>query len=148
MTSRDYESIVPQGRPVNSPQGKRTIATRQTRLRARLQRYEEQYRLLAAKLAHTGYLYDGTVGRQRLTCGKPSCACASDPARRHGPYGYWTTKRNRKTVSRRLTPEETDLLQAWVNNRRELERVRNEMIRLSKKIAPILLQLQQLDDST
>lgn len=118
------------------------MATKRARLNAQLRRYEERYRQLAEKLAETGYLYDGTVGRQSLTCGKPNCACATDPARRHGPYAYWTSKLKGRTVSRRLSAEEADLLEEWVKNRRQLERIRDEMIGLSKKVAPIVLELQ------
>jgi hypothetical protein len=118
------------------------MASRRAQLNARLRRYEEKYQKLAAQLAETGYLYDGTVGRQWLTCGKDNCACASDPARRHGPYAYWTTKLKGRTVSRRLSLDEAQLLEVWVENRRELERIKNEMIRLSKKVAPVLLELQ------
>ncbi len=118
------------------------MASRRAQLNARLRRYEEKYQKLAARLAETTYLYDGTVGWQWLTCGKDNCACASDPARRHGPYAYWTTKLKGRTVSRRLSPDEAQLLEVWVENRRELERIKNEMIRLSKKVAPVLLELQ------
>jgi len=118
------------------------MASRRAQLNARLRRYEEKYQKLAAQLAETGYVYDGTVGRQWLTCGKDNCACASDPARRHGPYAYWTTKLKGRTVSRRLSLAEAQLLEVWVENRRELERIKNEMIRLSKKVAPVLLELQ------
>ncbi len=118
------------------------MPNKQARLNQQLRRYKEKYRQLAAQLARTGYLYDGTVGRQWLTCGKQNCACASDPARRHGPYAYWTTKHMGRTVSRRLSAAEADLLESWIENRRELERIKDKMIRLSKKVAPILLELQ------
>jgi hypothetical protein len=117
------------------------MASKQTRLRAQLRRYEEKYQELRAQLAETGYLYDGSVGRQWLRCGKENCACASDPARRHGPYAYWTTKKKGRTVSRRLGPQEADLLERWVANRRAMERIKDQMIRLSRKVAPILLEL-------
>lgn len=118
------------------------MARRRTQLKAQLRRYEQKYHKLAAQLAETGYLYDGTVGRQWMTCGKDNCACASDPARRHGPYAYWTTKLKGRTVSRRLSPEEAQLLEAWIDNRRKLERIQDKMIRLSKKVAPLVLELQ------
>lgn len=124
------------------------MPSRRARLTAQLQRYEERYRELTAQLAQTGYLYDGTVGRQWLSCGKENCACASDPARRHGPYAYWTTKLKGRTVSRRLSAEEANLLEAWVQNRRGLERIKDEMIGISKKVAPILLELQTRDRNT
>ena len=68
----------------------------------RLRDYAQAYRRLAAQLAETGYLWPGSISEQRLTCGKPSCACHQDPARRHGPYVYWSTKVKGRTVNRLL----------------------------------------------
>lgn len=107
--------------------------------RQRLRDYERQYRHLTAKLAQTGYLWNGTITRQMLTCGKKNCACHRDESRRHGPYLYWTTKVGGKTVSRLLSPQEAELYQEWIENRRELERLEREMLALSKKVAPLLL---------
>jgi hypothetical protein len=115
------------------------IAKRKT-LDERLAAYERQYRDLAAGLARIGYLWHGSVVRQMLTCGKPSCACHTDPARRHGPYPYWTTKVKGRTVSRLLDPLEADLLEEWVHNRRLLERTQRRMLALSKKSAPLILK--------
>lgn len=105
----------------------------------RLQDCEREYRALAAKLAETGYLWNGTVSRQMLTCGKKSCACRKDERRRHGPYAYWTTKVGGKTVSRLLSTEEAALYEEWIENRRRLEELQRELLAISKKVAPLLL---------
>lgn len=105
----------------------------------RLRDYQRQYRQLAAKLAESGYLWNGTISRQMLTCGKKSCVCHRDESRRHGPYLYWTTKVGGKTVSRLLSPAEAELYEEWIENRRRLERLAREMLALSKKVAPLLL---------
>src|SRR3990172_6771464 len=88
-----------------------------------LRDYAQAYRRLAAQLAETGYLWTGSVTEQRLTCGKPRCACHRDPARRHGPYLYWSTKVKGRTVNRLLAPEEARLYREWIDNRRNLEHV-------------------------
>ena len=31
----------------------------------------------------------GSLSEMRRRCGNPTCACAGDPARRHGPHLYW-----------------------------------------------------------
>ena len=71
-----------------------------------LQRYEAQFRALRAQLAELGFFCKGTILQRRLTCGKPGCACAETPARRHGPYFEWTYKVAGKTVNVRLAAEE------------------------------------------
>jgi hypothetical protein len=71
-----------------------------------LQRYEAQFRALRAQLTDLWFFCKGTILQRRLTCGKPGCACATTPARRHGPYFEWTYKVAGKTVNVRLTAEE------------------------------------------
>ena len=110
----------------------------------RLRDYAQAYRRLAAQLAETGYLWPGSISEQRLTCGKPSCACHQDPARRHGPYVYWSTKVKGRTVNRLLAPEEAGLYLEWIENRRNLEQLQRRMLKLSRKVAPLLLRQRRM----
>ncbi len=111
----------------------------------RLRDYERQYRELLASLADLGYVWNGSVTRQMLTCGKKSCACHQDPRRRHGPYAYWSTKLKGRTVSRLLSPEEADLLEQWIKNRRALKQTERRMLALSRKVAPLMLRKAKSD---
>jgi hypothetical protein len=106
----------------------------------RLRELEEEYRELASRLADIGPVHDGTVTRQMLTCGNEKCACHRDRSRRHGPYAYWTTKVKGKTVSRRLSPEEADLVEEWIRNRRQLDKAKKQLVALSKKMLPLVLE--------
>ena len=112
-------------------------------LNDRMQRYREEYRELTAKLSETGFIWPGHIQRRYLTCGKPNCICHTDPQARHGPYAYWTSKKNNKTISRLLRPQEADLLEEWIKNRRTLEAVVRQMKSLSKKAANVVLKLQE-----
>ena len=112
-------------------------------LNDRMQTYIEEYQRLTARLSETGFIWPGHIQRRYLTCGKPNCVCHTDPEARHGPYTYWTSKKNKKTVSRLLRPEEADLLEEWINNRRKLEAVVRQMKGLSKKAANVVLKLQE-----
>jgi len=80
---------------------------------------------------------------ERMQVGKLNCVCHKDPESRHGPYAYWTSKENGKTVSRLLIPEEADLLEQWIVNRRELESVIRLMKELSKKVVSVALKMQK-----
>ena len=113
------------------------------KLNDRMQRYIEEYRNLTARLSETGFIWPGHIQRRYLTCGKPNCVCHTDSESRHGPYAYWTSKKNKKTVSRMLRPEEADLLEDWINNRRKLEAVVRQMKSLSQKAADVALQLKE-----
>lgn len=109
----------------------------------RMRRYAEEYQQLTARLSKTGFIWPGHIQRRYLTCGKPTCICHTNPEARHGPYAYWTSKKNNKTVSRLLRSEEADLLEKWITNRRTLEAVVRQMKSLSKKAANVVLKLQE-----
>jgi len=87
---------------------------------------------LAQSLARIGFVWPGTVQRQMLTCGKPQCACHRDPRARHGPYYYWTSKRKGKTVNKKLTRDEAEILEAWIGNRRIADATLKRMMEVSK----------------
>lgn len=95
---------------------------------------------LTQSLAHIGFVWPGTVQRQMLTCGKPQCACHKDPEARHGPYYYWTSKRNGKTVSRKLSREEAEILESWINNRRAIDVIVKRMMKVSEHALDLTLR--------
>lgn len=112
-------------------------------LNERMQAYQEKYRKLTARLSEIGFIWPGHIQRRYLTCGKPNCVCHQDPEAKHGPYAYWTSKETGKTVSRLLRPEEADLLEQWIVNRRELEAFIRQMKGLSKKVFSVALTIQK-----
>ena len=112
-------------------------------LNYRMQTYIKEYRRLTARLSETGFIWPGHIQRRYLTCGKSNCVCHTDPEARHGPYAYWTSKKNKKTVSRLLRTEEADLLEEWIKNRRKLEVIIRQMKGLSQKAANVALKLQE-----
>jgi len=113
--------------------------------RQRLEAMERRYRELAEQLADIGFMHEGSVVRQRLTCGKSSCACHTDPELRHGPYFYWTAKVKGRTKSRLLSKEEADLYQEWIRNRRRFRETQRKMLALGKKAAPAALKVRELE---
>jgi len=118
------------------------VASKKT-LNERMQAYQEKYRKVTARLSEIGFIWPGHIQRRYLTCGKPNCVCHKDPEAKHGPYAYWTSKETGKTVSRLLRPEEADLLEQWIMNRRELEAVIRQMKELSKKAVNVALKIQK-----
>jgi hypothetical protein len=101
---------------------------------------QQRYGGLIQSLARIGFVWPGTVQRQMLTCGKPQCACHKDPEARHGPYFYWTSKREGKTVSRKLAMEEAEILEEWINNRRSLNDTVKRMMKLSEHALALTLR--------
>ena len=95
---------------------------------------------LAETLARIGFVWPGTVQQQMLTCGKPQCACHKDPKARHGPYYYWTSKKKGKTISRKLTREEAEILEDWIGNRRIADATLKRMMEVSKHALALKLR--------
>lgn len=107
---------------------------------SQLERYEHEYRSLAAELAEIGYIMSGSLVVRETTCGKPNCRCQGDPPRRHGPYHQWSRAIAGKTVSRRLGAHEADLYREWIANRRRLEGIVSQMEKVSVAAGEILLR--------
>jgi hypothetical protein len=106
----------------------------------KLRSYKRKYKRLSAELAKTGFIWPGSIQWRWIKCGKPNCACNHDPKMRHGPYIYWTSKKGQKTISKLLSSKEAELFEEWINNRREMERIIQEMKNLSKKASSVALK--------
>ena len=88
---------------------------------------------LAQQLSSTNFIWHGSISKRLLTCGKPSCPCHTNPEAKHGPYYYWTTKKAGKTISKTLSAQQAEVLQQWIQNRKELEHTVDEMKKLSQE---------------
>ena len=106
---------------------------------SRIERAEEKYRGLAAKLATVGFISPGSLVSRMTLCGKPGCHCQADPPHRHGPYFQWSRAVSGRTVSRRLSEEEAALYREWIDNRRQVEAILAEMYDVSATAGDILL---------
>jgi hypothetical protein len=94
------------------------------------------------KLARAGKILPGSIQQRHTRCGRPGCACQGDPPRPHGPYWQWTRKVAGKTVTRRLTTEQSDRYRPWIENDR---RIRELLARL-EAIATAQLEAAHRDN--
>jgi hypothetical protein len=74
---------------------------------------------LLAELAHVAHLMiPGSLSEVTRQCGDPSCACARDPSRRHGPHLYLRFSASGKAHSVYVPPEDRDAVlqghEAWL----------------------------------
>ena len=74
---------------------------------------------LIAEMAHAAHLMvQGSLSEVTRQCGDPSCACAWDPARRHGPHLYLKFSAEGKAYSIYVPPEKQAALRkahhAWL----------------------------------
>jgi len=105
------------------------------RRHAQLDRLQHAYERLRAELTRLGYVLPGSVTARCLPCGKVTCACTTDIEARHGPYFQWSRKRDGRTVSTYLTPDQAALCRQWIANNRQLERIVRRMRDLSLRVA-------------
>ena len=101
---------------------------------AALDRHAQRFHELKRDLEQLEYFCKGTVLKRMMKCGKAYCACASDPAKRHGPYYELTYKAEGKTVNVKLSPQAAPLYQAASRQYRKLKTLLNRLEKLSKSI--------------
>ena len=85
--------------------------------------WEGTRRGLASELAAIDGVLPGSVVVRHMRCGKPGCACGSDPPTLHGPYTQWTRTVAGKTVTRYLTQDQLARYQEWFDNARRLKEI-------------------------
>jgi hypothetical protein len=118
--------------------------TRPPQQSASLERHAQRFLELKRGLDQIEYFCKGTVLKRMMKCGKAQCACASDPARRHGPYFELTYKANGKTVNVKLSREAAPLYRSAALQYRKLKTL---LSRLEKLSQTILRQQAKLADS-
>ena len=101
-------------------------------------RLERRYRELKRSVAEIGYVFPGSIAKRFTVCGKPSCRCAADVSKRHGPYYEWTRKLKGKTVTVKLTAEQARLCARWIKNRRAIKKILTQMQAVSVQAAKAL----------
>ena len=101
---------------------------------APLERHMQRFHELKRGLDQLECFCKGTVLKRMMKCGKAQCACATDPARRHGPYFEITYKANGKTVNVKLSPEAAPHYRAAALQYRKLKVLLSRLERLSQTI--------------
>ena len=108
-----------------------------------LTRHAQRFQELKRGLDQLEYFCKGTVLKRMMKCGKAYCACASDPAKRHGPYFELTYKVDGKTVNVRLSLEAAPLYQAASLQFRKLKALLKRLEKLSQTILRLQAKLAQ-----
>jgi hypothetical protein len=90
---------------------------------------------LISRLAAAGFALPGTLLERRTSCRKPNCRCTADPPVLHGPYWQWTRKRDGKTITINLTPDQAARYQPWFTAARDIRDTLAAIERLSLRIA-------------
>lgn len=80
------------------------------------------------------YICSGTVSYQTKRCGKSQCACARDPAARHGPYCSWHRQEDGRQVHSMIPEALAPRFQQANRNYRKLRRLLKEWEKASATI--------------
>lgn len=83
----------------------------------------ERIAALREQITALDYVCSGTLLKRMKVCGKAGCACAVDPAARHGPYYEWGHMQGGRLVHRNLTPAQANLLRPAIANYRKLKKL-------------------------
>lgn len=105
------------------------------------------YERLKDRIKHLGLVIPGTIRETYLLCGKQACACANDDDARHGPYYLWNRKVNGKLTSKSIPKDKLPLYEQWLDNRRLLEALVQEMLEISSKLAILTSQKEDPGNS-
>ena len=98
------------------------------------------YEKLKERVTRLGLVIPGTIRETYLLCGKSGCACADNDSARHGPYYLWNRKVNGKLTSKSISKDKLPLYEGWLDNRRLLEELVQEMLEIGSKLALITPQ--------
>ena len=106
-----------------------------------LNAHRSKLRQLAGQIAESAdFVCSGSLVQRYKVCGTPSCRCHSDPPQPHGPYWQWSYRpAGGKTVSRQIDQRQADLYREWIANRHRLIAFIDEMEKVSRQAAEILL---------
>ena len=102
-------------------------------------------RRIGAEMARLGFVLPGSVTVRRTTCGNGGCHCMADPPLLHGPYLSWTRKVAGRTVTRRLSPGQLADMRPWLEARRRLRELTEELEAISLALAEAELRAATID---
>ena len=78
-----------------------------------------------------GFALPGSITERYQRCGKPQCACHSNPPQLHGPYLQWSRAVTGKTVTKVLTADQWHRYQPWFDHGRRLRELAHELNELT-----------------
>ena len=99
---------------------------------ARRRRFEA----LAARLAKTGWMVQGSVQARR----RGAAAAGTAGSKRYGPYYQWSFKRDGKTVTVQLSPAQAQAFARAVTENRRIERLLARLRVLSEQFLTATIQ--------
>lgn len=115
-----------------------------------------EYETLKKRLLSIGIAIPGTIHALYALCGSENCECVKDKSKRHGPYYRWHYRAGSRQVTIGLDEKEVILVETWIRNREELDRILERMLEIGAAHAKGMLsnknqprkKLKNVDSST
>ncbi len=99
-----------------------------------LARLEKQFERQKKKLLATELFWKGSITKRWMTCGNPKCKCKTDKNRRHGPYHWWTTKKNKRTQAFLIPEQSLSEAKKYLKNYKDFQLDIQALSQLSEEI--------------
>ena len=93
---------------------------------------------LSHDLENHDFAIHGTIWKHYMKCGNVKCKCHEKPPRLHGPYYDWSRKVKGKTVNIRLSREQAEIIEKWLQNMKRLENIISEIEAVSIRAAELI----------
>jgi len=87
----------------------------------------KKFNKLKKQLYAIEYFCTGSISVVYTKCGNDYCACSKDDSKKHGPYYLWSTKKNGKTISQRLSKKQVVKCRQFIRNYRKLKTIIEKM---------------------
>ncbi len=100
----------------------------------------EQRATLLARISAIEEFRPGSVVERYRKCGKPSCHCAREGERGHGPSWSLTRGLQGKTVTKVIPADCVDETRKQIDRYRELQRLMHEYTELNVKLCDALIE--------
>lgn len=75
-------------------------------------------------------------------CGRPHCACATDPAFRHGPYIEWGFMRQGRLAHRQVSKQHGAMLKLGIANNRKVKKLLQQWELETERLIDAQLHMQ------
>jgi hypothetical protein len=104
---------------------------------------DKKLEILKSKICDFDLAVPGRLRTIYSKCGKDYCACQTDKKARHGPYILWDRKVNGKLSSKMVSKKMALQIKKWIANRKELEKLVQELFSFSQSIASDLVEQER-----
>lgn len=96
---------------------------------------------LKKMISKLGPALPGTIRKVKLRCGRRGCRCQSGRDKdKHGPYYFWSYKVKGKLTTSSVPKKSIKQFQLWIENRRQLERLVDQLLSQGRENAMKALQ--------